>query len=59
VVRGLILSTPSRTVCAGKNTALQCSFPGGGCGPSGVNVLVAFFTDHEDLEFTHRHQMRV
>ena len=47
---------PERYVRLSAHTALQCSFPGGGCGPSGVDVLVAVFADHEGLAFTHGHQ---
>jgi hypothetical protein len=37
--------------------ALQCSFPDGGCGPSGVDVLVALFADHEGLALAFSHQV--
>ena len=48
---------PERYGRLSTHTALQWSFPGGGCGPSGVDVLVACFADHEGLAFAHRHQM--
>ena len=48
---------PERYVRLSTHTALQCSFPGGGCGPSGMDVLVACFADHEGLALTHSHQV--
>ena len=46
---------PDRRVSS--HPALQCSFPGGGCGPSGVDGLVALFADHEGLAFALCHQV--
>ena len=48
---------PERYGRLSTHTALQCSFPDGGCGPPGVEVLVALFADDEGLAFTRRHQV--
>lgn len=48
---------PKRYGPVSRHTAFQRSFPGGGCTPSRVNVLVAAFADHKGLSFTHGHQV--
>ena len=40
---------PERYGRLSTHTALQCSIPGDGCGPSGMDVLVAYLADHACL----------
>jgi len=47
---------PNRAGELSQHMALPCSFPGGGCDPSGVDALVAVVADHEGLASAHGHQ---
>lgn len=48
---------PERYGRLSAHTALQWSCSGGGCGSSGVDVLVALLADHEGLAFAFGHQV--